>query len=249
MPIDTGDKIYIHMPKTGGSWMSEYLIAEHSGKRVGGHGHQPADTLKKHVVENKLLWATIRDPWSWYLSWYAHGMQAPHYQERLAVYGRGSLEFKDVLIGALSRDESRCPERAAAIWSITNEKKARDAYLKGVGGLYTWSFFHMFNGLVTTLVDTAAMPEGIRELFGVDVDTTAYPPANTRNVKLPKAPEEMYDDEMIDAVFDEDSFLISILGYEGPFTRLRRHASIRDRNSIISCWWPTPHVWHGVRWP
>lgn len=220
MPIDTGDKLFIHMPKTGGSWVTKYLKEEHGGINIGGHGHQPLCTLKKHLIKDKLIWGTIRDPWSWYLSWWAHGMQARHYQERLAVYGGGSTAFRDVLMGVLSRDPDRTPERVAAIWSLPNEASGRHVYLGGPGGLYTWAYFHMFGANGFSLIDTKRLAEGVQELFKVSVDAEKYPPANTRNYKLPKPAREMYDDEMIDAVYDEDTFLISHLGYESPFSSL-----------------------------
>lgn len=220
MPIDTGDKIYIHMPKTGGSWMSNYLSREHAGRVVGSHGHQPIYTIAKHALEGKLPWGTVRDPWSWYLSWWSHGVRSGNYGERLAVYGGGSTEFKDVLMGALSRDPERCPEHTGGIWSLHNEKQARQDYLGGLGGLYTWAFFHIFGTEVRTFVDMNRMHEGVEELFGAAVDSNLYPPANTRTHKLPKSPDEMYDEEMIDAVYDEDSFLISHLGFEEPFSSL-----------------------------
>ena len=217
MPIDTGNKIYIHMPKTGGSWMSQYLCEHHSGQRIGGHGHQSATTLGKRYTDGKMLWATIRDPWSWYLSWYAHGMRADHYKERYAVYGGGSTEFKDVLMGVLSRDPQRCPERSTVIWHLPNEKGGRKSFLESECGLYSWTFFYMFGDVVRTFVEMSRMDEGILELFGAAPDKE---PANVRTFKLPRPPEEMYDDEMVEAVYRADSFLISTLGYEDPFQPL-----------------------------
>lgn len=214
MPIVTNDKIYIHMPKTGGVWMSSYLMASHDGRPIGSHGHLPASMLKDHEVEGRLLWGTIRDPWSWYLSWYSH--QKPD----LDNCG-GSSEFKDVLMGALRRDPGHYPESSAVMWSIsgTSADARNDTYIDGQGGLFTWAFFHAFGDQVKTFVDINRMHEGVEVLFGSTPDPDQ--PTNTRNLDLPSSPEEMYDDEMVEAVYQADSHLIEILGYEGPFSALR----------------------------
>ena len=93
MPILTNDKIYIHMPKCGGNWITDCLQREIDGRRIGTHGHAPARYLKNHEVKGKTLWGTIRDPWSWYVSWWAHAMRADHTKKDLAIYGGGSTEF------------------------------------------------------------------------------------------------------------------------------------------------------------
>ena len=98
---------------------------------------------------------------------------------------------------------------------------ARREYLGGAGGLYTWTFFHMFGTDVKIMVDIHKLHAGVFQLFGVDVQTSLHPPTNTRTTKLANRPEDMYDDNMVDSVYDEDGVVISLLGYEEPFSSLK----------------------------
>lgn len=221
MPLLVGNKIYVHMPKTGGSWVARFLGGQHGTQFLGTGGHMPAKLLKGHQMKDRILWGTIRDPWSWYLSWYHHGMKAVQNRKVMAEYGNGSTEFKDVLMGALARDPNRCPKNVGAIWSTPNDKASRDEYLKGPGGLYSWTFFHVYGDTVKRLVDTANLYAGIEVLYGDTVDPEVHPPANPRRDKKDRKPKDMYDTEMIDAVYAEDESLISHLGYEEPFSTLK----------------------------
>ncbi|MHC4929404.1 MAG: hypothetical protein ACYTFU_06965 [Planctomycetota bacterium] len=202
------------MNKTGGVWMSDHLRAHHDGRAIGSHGHLPAHLLDSDEAEGKMLWGTIRDPWSWYLSWYSH--QKPD----LDKCG-GSSEFKDVLMETLRRDPEHYPENSAVMWSISGASAdaRNDTYIDGQGGLFTWTFFYMFGDQVKTFVDINRMHEGVEALFGSSPDSDQ--PTNIRNLDLPSSPEEMYDDEMIEAVYRADSHLIETLGYEGPFSVLK----------------------------
>ena len=193
--------------------MSNYLNANHDGRSIGSHTHSPSCDLEGHEVKDKLLWGTIRDPWSWYLSWYSHQ------KSDLDIHGEGSSEFKDVLMGTLSRDPERCPKNAAIMWCISGESAS--AYPDDQGGIFTWAFRHTYGDQVKTFVDTKRMHEGVEVLFGGTPSRDSAPPAHTRNLELPKPPEEMYDDEMVEAVYNEDMSLIELLGYEGPFSTLK----------------------------
>ncbi len=220
MPVWVGDSIYIHMPKTGGTWVLNYLYKVHRGKNRGVLSHAPASTLS---TSGHFLWGTIRDPWSWYLSWWAYGMKDPVARPRLASYGAGSLEFRDVLQGALARDEKRLPEGRepiAAIWNPPSgcRENERSEYLNGPGGLYSWAFRHIFGDLVKTFVEMRHLYEGVEQIFDTSIDRTLYPPVNTCRLE-PKPTRAIYDSDMIDAVREADKDLIDLFGYE-PFTAL-----------------------------
>jgi hypothetical protein len=216
MPILTNDKIYFHMPKTGGTWITECLKREIDGRHIGPHGHSPSRDLKRHEIRDKTLWGTIRDPWSWYVSWWAHCMKNEQTKRQLTVYGGGSSDFKDVLEGVLARDPERCPENHAVMWGTSKPVEDRRKYLSGEGGLYTWTFFHMYED-VKILVDIQQMSAGLHSLMGIE---PMDPPSNTRSNKIPKPPRKMYTDNMSDSIYDEEGFIISLLGYEEPFSTL-----------------------------
>ena len=219
MPILAQKKIYIHMPKTGGSWITELLVKELGGKKLGiHHGHSSFDQLKGHELKGNTLWGTIRDPWSWYHSWWRHGMKSGRKKE-LAIYGGGSTEFKDVLQGVLSKDPGRCPEHCAVIWSLPKEKESRWEYLKEDGGLYSWTFSHMYRNQVKTMIDIRRLHEGFNQLFNVPTDVDSHPPVNGdgKDMKFKKH----FTDSMLNNVLEVDQNLISHLGYEGPGSSLK----------------------------
>jgi len=218
MPLLAQKKVYIHMPKTGGSWIAKLIKNDLGGTDVGGHhGHASWDQLRPHEARDKELWGTIRDPWSWYHSWWRHGMRTG-LKDAMAVYGGGSTEFKDVLYGVLSKDPNRCPERCAVIWSLPKEEASRWEYLKGDGGLYSWAFSHMYGDRVRTLVDINRMSEGVRELFNISTNNDSHPPVNSVDRVTE---DDHYDDEMARKVLEIDQALISHLGYEGPGSSLK----------------------------
>lgn len=64
------DFVCIHLQKCGGSFLREYLIRNISGAKYTGEPHDKAcDIPKQH--RSKPILGTIRNPWDWYVSWYA----------------------------------------------------------------------------------------------------------------------------------------------------------------------------------
>lgn len=67
--------ICIHLQKTGGSFIREYLTQHIPNANYNGIVHDKAcDIPIKH--RSKPILGTIRNPWDWYVSWYA-GTQRP----------------------------------------------------------------------------------------------------------------------------------------------------------------------------
>lgn len=199
--------------------MTELLTKELGGRVIGTHhGHASHDQLRGHELKGNTLWGTIRDPWSWYHSWWRHGMKAGC-EEDLAVYGGGSTDFESVLRGVLSKDPDRCPEKCAVIWSLPKEKESRWEYLKEEGGLYSWAFNHMYGMEVRTLVDMRRLHEGVEQLFNVPTNADSHPPVNvtaTDDLKDDYYKPGYFSDLMIEEVIGADQALISYLGYDHP---------------------------------
>ena len=91
MPIVLTNKIYIHMPKTGGTWVAHAMRKDNGGIMLPHYGgHASVSELPDHIVKGKKLFGTKRDPWGWYASWYAHAVTNPAYHDGLKYYGSGS---------------------------------------------------------------------------------------------------------------------------------------------------------------
>jgi hypothetical protein len=220
MPVLVGNRIFLHMPKTGGTWVSNYLRECHGGQLLPGHGHQPACIIPRHVMEGRSLFGTIRDPWSWYTSWYRHALSSGAMRKKLRIYGGGSIEFKDVMEGVLEPKSHRCPEDVGVIWTTESPTASRRMFLGGPGGLYTWAFFYIFGIQPPILIDMYQLHEGLGELLGVEIDPGKWPPVNegdNRSVDVDVGLKPEWDDDLTDAVWDSDSFITSTIGYEDAF--------------------------------
>lgn len=222
MAMMVGNKIYCHMPKTGGAWLTSYLSRIHEARDTPGHGHNPAKDVPKRFLQGRTLFGTIRDPWSWYTSWWMHAKSVPLDKTALIRYGAGSDAFRAVLPGVLVPSEECTPPSPSVIWSLPDDREARLAFLGLGAGLYTWTFNHVFSGMVRTLIDMRQMYEGLGQVLGLEVDPKLYPPTNTRHQRADSAvddPRTLYDQKMIDAVWEADGALIKRLGFKEPFGR------------------------------
>jgi hypothetical protein len=68
--IVTPHFICIHLQKTGGSFIREYLTNNIPNAKYNGIVHDKACDIPKRYRQKPIL-GTIRNPWDWYVSWYA----------------------------------------------------------------------------------------------------------------------------------------------------------------------------------
>ncbi len=64
------DFVYIHLQKCGGSFVREYLTKHIPGAKYSGTVHDSVRDIPRQYRGKHIL-GTIRNPWDWYLSWYA----------------------------------------------------------------------------------------------------------------------------------------------------------------------------------
>jgi hypothetical protein len=199
MPVLANNRIFFHMPKTGGTWVQNYLV-EFQGGRIlpqwGGHAR--VQELPPHLLANKTLFGTKRDPWSWYASWYLHAINSKQYHDDLRVYGNGDLDFASVLQGATRLVKP--PKNTGVIWPTgTMRHKA---------GLFSWAVTHIYGEWVE-LIEA----KDLATYLGVgDIEA---PPCNTREVReVVKTTDELYTDELRALVWERDHVVASRLGYD-----------------------------------
>ena len=220
MPVKAGKYLYVHMPKTGGVWMNNYLIKEHDGLLLSGHGHMPVSEVPIHIKRDKILLGTVRDPWGWYASWWAHAQTSEPGQRTLLSYGGGSMEFARVMEGVLTPVANRTPEKITGIWDIRRPEVERRNFLARGVGLFSWTFDHMHGDLAKKLIDMEQMAKGLHALMGAYVDPDLYPPSNT-TAQRPKSKKQnlrkLWTDQLTQMVWEADFALIQRLGYTEPF--------------------------------
>lgn len=178
MPIFTESLIFIHMPKSAGTWVTETMMT-YGAKRVRG-GHDTAQTITAEEREGRTVFGTLRDPWGWYASWYAYSLKQGH-EDRIAVWGGGSSRYEDVLRGCLAPTPERVPGSVGAVLDLHRQ---RDQFLASGMPWYTWAVGAWLGGSAQQvgvdllLTVDAALPRRLGELLGREIRPEDHPRLN-----------------------------------------------------------------------
>lgn len=232
--------MYIHLPKTGGSYVTKWLRSQ-AGGRLYLRCHDPLQDAVPAMRKGRKVFGTIRDPWSWYVSWWQHSMAAPDRRKYLEKWGRGHINFQDVLYGVTHPNEVDVPELPGVIW---RPGKAggdhRDSLIQSGKSLYSWAVGHMYGDPleIDVLLDTPCLTQQLGALFGEKIDPRKWPPENTKSNRRRTAvadPTTLYNPDRIEWVRQSDKDLIDLLGYDRPFKPSRYssiHQSAFSRSNI-----------------
>jgi len=226
----TDDFLYIHMPKTGGTWIDRVMQVTLQARQTG-RGHWPLKDFPPEMVEERFILGTVRDPWSWYASWWQHGMNEKADRENLEVYGQGSTEFRDVLWGATHAGQlPQLPTQMGVLWSLYPHHPTRfrrqPLFADSGLGAWSWIVYEMYGDTeekrfdVDALIDMQQLKEGAAKVLQVEIGPRFEEHKNTRLQRPDTAvanPRDLYDEEMVQWVWDADGELVRRLGYTGPF--------------------------------
>lgn len=178
---------FVHLPKTGGAWITEQLRVYLGGSFVC-RGHTPASVALRERPDGmfdpesrpKLTFGILRDPWSWYASWYHHAMSCGEaYREGLSVYGGGSLAFRDVLYGVTHADPDRAPGTTGAPGTAAGpgvffhgfDASLTDRLRGDLMGLMSWCVRNQYRQTRAGRVDRASMVPRSGFLVDLFLDT------------------------------------------------------------------------------
>lgn len=177
---------YVHMPKTGGTSVREAL---RDAGWLPTVVHHPDRVLRSHIPARDMpdgmaLFATLRHPWAWYASWYDHLRRAlpnERCERVLRHYGRGSIEWEDVLEGLLHpEDLGEMPFRGDPLFNPAGEILVED------GGLYATHVRHYLqDAFGEWLVDTVVPTKRIGDLLPLVVPSVQVPHRNGRSSPMP----------------------------------------------------------------
>lgn len=207
MSVVTPKYLFVHVPKTGGMWTTDILLRYAGGKKNGdAMYHRPKGDLPHG--DGRLSLSNVRDPWSWYASWYLHSrdQRNPWLQE----YGRGSLAFKDVLFGVTHPDKVN-PRKLGGYWPDPYFDEVQIWKARNLG-LCTYAFDYMWGGAVDISIPTDRLREGMSVLLDRDLSQEPFRNAHREHSNY----RQFYTDEMIRWVKDADRSLIFQYGFE-PF--------------------------------
>lgn len=225
MPIATEQLLYVHMPKTGGIWVTKILESV-GGVRIKGLArHCYAGDVPASWVEGRLMFGTVRDPWGWYLSLWRHLAYGRDGQMLLRHLGRGDQSFDAFIRGVTD----------PSVWCQTPNRYTEGWWDWPVGGDGLWSeTFRAIYGyggdIPELLIDTNQLTAGLSELLGTDLSRIPRQNAAQYRVNEPLPdPMSVYTEELIALVREYDGAVAHEVGYDDPFDKLP-HA-LRWRNA------------------
>jgi hypothetical protein len=215
----TSRAVYGHMPKTGGTWLSQ-AMRPHGRDRLP-MGHAPVRDVWEEHKGSRLLAGTVRDPWSWYASWYEHAKHNDPYCTVLSEWGGGSVEWADVLWGVTHGRVPRKGQRAGAIWRAEGSDPSMLEHM----GLWSWAVRWFYGDAagrlsVDHLLDNPGLVEGIKVLEGVDLSSAER--TNHRETRsgakyaFAKRKDYWSNPEWVEWVRAADGEMLKALGYTDP---------------------------------
>ncbi len=225
--IVTRDFVFLHLHKSGGTFVNQFLLRHFPDARFVGY-HLPRAYLPGDCG-GRPIFGLVRNPWDYYVSWYTFqaGRAAPN-PIFLAASEGGRLGFTDTVrnLAALGEDAERRARIAAALPAefpnrgINLTRRCLGTLAGSPLGFYSWLYERMYgDGTGVTIGRMETLREDLArflETIGVrlDSDRAAYlaqqPPLNASS-HAPYA--SLYDDKLRDFIAEKDAPVITRHGY------------------------------------
>lgn len=220
--------VFLHLHKSGGSFVNECLLRFVPSARSVGY-HLPRLLIPAESVHLPVL-GFVRNPWSYYVSWYNFQAQRPAPNALFRILSEnGDLEFAETIRNMLQLG-SGGPHLDAVIASLPasygnsglNLPKFALAGIRNSGlGFYSFLYQYMYGELDRKL--TVQRAENLRltlleylQSVGHRVTIAAHDfvmDATARNTSKHGPYVDYYDDELRNLVADKDKLLMSRHGY------------------------------------
>ncbi|HSC09596.1 MAG TPA: hypothetical protein VLC97_01365 [Rhodanobacteraceae bacterium] len=229
--IATDRFVYVHLHKSGGSFVNECLLRFFADARQLGY-HLPLSLLPAPLRALPVL-GFVRSPWSYYVSWYAFQSQRPRPNALFrCVSDDGALNFRASvrnLVG-LGDDHARLdrllgllPDRYGDAGFGLNLPNFALAPIRSSGmGFYSFLYQYMYTS--PGIEPAIGRCESLRAEFLAFLERVAAPvsaelrefveTAAPRNTSAHGDWREYYDRELADFVAERDATVIERFGYE-----------------------------------
>ncbi len=228
--IATDRFVYVHLHKSGGSFVNECLLRFFPDARQLGY-HLPLSLLPSPLRALPVL-GFVRSPWSYYVSWYAFQSQRPRPNALFrCVSDDGALDFRASvrnLVG-LGDDQARLdrllgllPDRYGDAGFGLNLPNFALAPIRGSGlGFYSFLFRYMYTspGIEPAIGRCENLRADLLAFFGrVGVPVSAelrefVETAAPRNTSAHGDWRDYYDRELADFVGERDASVIERFAY------------------------------------
>lgn len=243
MAIHVTDTVaYWHMPKTGGMYVYKILQQMPGYRRIiGPRRHGPISEIPRGAVQNRTLFGTVRDPWSWYLSVYQMANSGVDGEALWSHYGNGDPSFRAALYGMTHPldVDGGLPRRFGGVYTVpeAEHEGATHNFLGSGLGLCSWTFRYVYGrpARPSVFIDTAQLTQGMADLLTRPVEEISHIPKENCATHRPHSaledPASLYDEEMKKWVAEADAPLIEAFGFSEPYGNARN--AVMDAEDII----------------
>ena len=225
--IATDRFVFLHLHKSGGTFVNECLLRFVPGARQLGY-HLPRAMIPSELRQLPVL-GVVRNPWSYYVSWYAFQAARPQPNPLFGVLSRNrelgfTATIRNMLELGRDRELLAATARALPAQYTNRGLNLPGPALAGIAGsgegFYSFLFRYMFDGPVPPLI---ARMESVRgELPALLEQAGVEPGAELRrhlalappsNVSSHGAYTDYYDAGLADLVAERDAAVIERFGY------------------------------------
>jgi len=225
---------FIHMHKTGGQSIKQSLLNCVEGATEIGY-HYPHSMLPQNYAHLPLV-ALIRNPWDWYVSWYAFNREAGMNNPLFRIVSDGGVsDFKTTISNLVRLAEhneqsqfyrwaliSILPDTLENNFGVGLTKDAIRALEKSPNGYCTWLFNRMIGSAKSNPVHIGRFEnlqeDFIRIMRQLDVDEITQLQRDLDQTKLNSSSHSHYsryfDEELRNLVAEKENKLIGQFGYE-----------------------------------
>jgi hypothetical protein len=224
------DFVFLHVPKTGGSFVQQVILDHLPTVDVRGYTHTPFRELPAHAQALPGFYV-VRNPWDWYVSWFHYSQQwgdgkhEPRRQHKAIIWNdllrRGEASFAEAVTRALTGDF----DRAALFPSLDEPSDLYTAYVRDIVGpalerpdFTAIRFEHLRRGLRSSLLGRGGVDKALLRAV------RDAPPERTSVHRLYV---EYYDRGLRDLVGQRTGWLCERYHYRFTMKRARE----RDRSS------------------
>lgn len=225
---------FIHVHKTGGRSLNSVITQCVPGSEMVGY-HYPYALLPAHRRHLPIV-GVVRNPWDWYVSWYAFnrkmGMRNPLF---IVVSDGGRADFKTTISNLANLGDNSAQSRAyrLALAAVLPEAFGSDrgagltracieGFIEPGRGYYSWLFNRMLAGAEPARLHVARFENlqpdfidiiqrlGVAESAAIE---TALQAAEKKNASSHSHYSCYFDDELRELIAERDRGLIEAYGY------------------------------------
>lgn len=220
--------VFLHLHKSGGTFVNECLLRFLPDARQVGY-HLPRPLVPREATELPVL-GFVRNPWSWYVSWYAFQSRRPHPNALFRIASDDGRRGFDGTVRCLLDLGSGAPELDAIVAALPRAYSNRGLNLPGFAlapirgtGLGFYSYLERYLHGVPDVRTHVGRLERLRDDLLAALARVGQPVSRAMERHVAEAPPEnasthgdytrYYDASLRDLVATRDRELVERFGY------------------------------------